>query len=163
MAELFRRITLGVYVIGVPGDPSPYGFTACCVTQTSFTPPMLAVAVNPDHASYPPLQASGVFSVSVLGSSQISLAEHFGAAAPTSGGKWRGIPWRPGPHGSPLLISALATFECTVVTEVPAGDHRLVIGRVAAGEIQEASAKPLLYADTGNLDGSAALYPDSFA
>ena len=40
-----------------------------------------------------------------------------------------------------------------------AGDHELVLGRVVDGKILDPSATPLTYADTGQMDGSAALFP----
>jgi hypothetical protein len=46
---------------------------------------------------------------------------------------------------------------------VPAGDHEIVLARPVAGDVVDPSAHPLLYADTGELDGSRELYPGSLA
>jgi hypothetical protein len=40
-----------------------------------------------------------------------------------------------------------------------AGDHELVLGRVVGGKILDRHAAPLTYAETGEMDGSSALYP----
>jgi len=45
---------------------------------------------------------------------------------------------------------------------VPAGDHQLIIGRVVGGRILDREAVPLAYAETGDMDGSSALYPARF-
>ena len=42
---------------------------------------------------------------------------------------------------------------------MPAGDHELVLGRVTDGQLLDRRSAPLTYADTGEMDGSSALYP----
>ena len=59
-------------------------------------------------------------------------------------------------------LDALALFECSVTAELPAGDHVLTLGRVLWGELRDPSMEPLIYRDTGNLDGAAAIFPDDF-
>ena len=39
------------------------------------------------------------------------------------------------------------------------GDHELVLGEAVGGEVLARGAEPLGYRETGNLDGSEALYP----
>jgi hypothetical protein len=45
---------------------------------------------------------------------------------------------------------------------VAAGDHIIVLARVMNGALLNPSAVPLRYDETGNMDGSAALYPSTF-
>ena len=45
---------------------------------------------------------------------------------------------------------------------MPAGDHELVLGRVIDGRILASGAAPMTYGETGELDGSRALYPHRF-
>ena len=42
------------------------------------------------------------------------------------------------------------------------GDHELVVGRVIDGRLLARDAEPMAYADTGEMDGSSALYPPMF-
>ena len=44
---LFKQISLGVYVIGVSDGERQNAFTAACVMQVSFNPPLLAISINP--------------------------------------------------------------------------------------------------------------------
>lgn len=76
--ELFRRLTNGLYVVGVAHNGQHDAFTAAWITQVSFDPLLLALSINPSHASYPILVAADRFAVSVLSSGQIELARHFG-------------------------------------------------------------------------------------
>lgn len=43
-------------------------------SRTSYKPLPISLAINPEHASYKLLVASGVWTISVLGSEQIALA-----------------------------------------------------------------------------------------
>lgn len=162
LPELFRRLTLGVYVVGVADGQRRDAFTAAWVMQASFEPLMLAVSINPDNASYEILHASGWFTVNVLKRGQLELARRLGTKSGRDEDKLEGIPVRPGRAGVPILADALAYFECELMGRSRAGDHELVLGRVADGRILDKSAAPLTYAETGDMDGSAALYPPAF-
>jgi len=162
VATLFRRLTLGVYVIGVSDGERSDAFTAAWIMQASFDPLLLAISINPDNASYELLHASGWFTVNVLKQGQLDLARHFGTKSGRDQDKLARMRTRPGRAGSPILEDALAYFECELEGRTRAGDHELVLGRVADGRILDAKAAPLTYADTGDMDGSSALYPDEF-
>ena len=160
IAALFQRLTQGVYVIGVAQGETRNAFTAAWVMQASFDPMLLVLSVNQQHSSYALLKQSGVFSVNVLKSSQLSLAVHFGQGAAAD--KLASVAWSVGRTGAPLLQDALAWFECRLVSELPAGDHTLALGRVIDGRLLDAVAAPLTYAETGALDGASALFPERF-
>ena len=160
LAELLRRVTAGVYVIGTAAEGTRDAFTAAWVIQVSFDPLLLALSINPGHASYPLLHAGGGFTVSVLAEGQEEAARHFGATSARERDKLAGVRWRPGRRGAPILEDALAWFECELAGAMSAGDHELVTGRVAAGGLLAPDARPLTYAATGDMDGSSALYPD---
>jgi flavin reductase (DIM6/NTAB) family NADH-FMN oxidoreductase RutF len=72
------------------------------------------------------------------------------------------MPWRPGRSGAPILQNGLAYFDCEVTATFGAGDHELVLGRVVDGGILDPGGVPLVYAETGDMDGSSALYPAAF-
>lgn len=61
---------------------------------------------------------------------------------------------------SGLRAAGLAWFECQVVSEHPAGDHVVVLGRVIDGKLIDSEAEPMLYRETGAMDGASSLYPD---
>lgn len=160
MAELFRCITSGVYVVGVASAERHNAFTAAWVSLVSFQPLLITLSINPRHSSYQLLKSGGVFSLNVLRRDQMVLAEHFGG--PNKNDKLSAIDWRPGKTGAPLLNDAMAHFECEMTAEHPAGDHVLIIGRVVGGTLFQPDAIPLSYRDTGDMDGASALFPDRF-
>jgi flavin reductase (DIM6/NTAB) family NADH-FMN oxidoreductase RutF len=158
IAALFRRLSVGVYVIGVADGERRGAFTAAWVTQVSFDPLLLALSVNPQNASYAILRASGVFTVNVLKHGQMELARRFGTSSARDHDKLAGVPWHPAGNGAPVLDDALAYFECTLRDSRPAGDHELVVGLVVGGHVLDPNAAPMLYSETGDMDGSSALF-----
>jgi flavin reductase (DIM6/NTAB) family NADH-FMN oxidoreductase RutF len=113
---------------------------------------------NIHHSSYNLLKASGVFSVNVLKRSQLDFAANYGN--PASSSKMAVAAWSPGRTSAPLLRDALAWFECKVTEDFPAGDHRIVLGKVISGEIVDPQAEPLTYREAASLDDVADLFPD---
>ncbi len=160
IASLFKSVTTGVYVIGVAHGEARNAFTAAWVMQVSYDPLLLALSINPRHSSYELLKQGGAFSVNVLEKNQLELAAVFGGRA--SAGKLASTEWTPGRTGVPLLQQSLAWVECQVVGEHPAGDHAVVLGKVIDGRLIDSNAEPMIYSDTGAMDGSAALFPTSF-
>ncbi|QJD29244.1 flavin reductase family protein [Methylococcus geothermalis] len=160
MARLFRSISHGVYAIGVADAEGPNAFTAAWVMQTSFDPPMLALSINPICLSYRKLMAGGFFSVNVVPADRPEWAGLF--ARPADSDKLAGIAWTAGQGGVPLLADAVAWFQCRLAGTLASGDHVVAVGRVFDGRLNFPEREPLSYRDTGDLDGSAALYPDGF-
>ena len=160
--ELFRRLTNGLYVVGVADGDRRDAFTAAWITQVSFDPLLIALSINPTHASYPILEATGVFSVSVLRRGQFELARHFGTQSGRAVDKLAGQRWHAALEGLPVLLDAAAYLECRVTSRHAAGDHELVLARVVGGRVLAPEASLMTYAECGNLDGSAELYPDRF-
>lgn len=162
IAALFQRLTNGVYVVGAAHDNQANAFTAAWVMHVSYDPLMLALSINPEHATYALVRASRVFTVNVLKSGALDLARRFGTRSGRDEDKLTGVAWHVGTSGAPVLDDAVAYFECEISHAVPAGDHELLVARVIDGRILDAAARPMTYAETGNLDGSSSLYPASF-
>jgi len=160
--DVFRRLTTGVYVIGVAHARQTNAFTAAWLMQVAFDPLLIALSVNTSSASYPLLDASGAFVVNVLQEHQLELAKHFGTRSGRDGDKLEGVRWRAGQFGAPVLSEAAAFLECRVASSTRAGDHVVVIAEVIDGAVLAAHATPMRYDETGDMDGSAELYPSTF-
>lgn len=158
--RLFLTLTEGVYVIGVGEGGLSNAFTATSVMQASMRPPLLAIAVNPENASYPLIVERGVFSVTVLQRDQSALADFFGNHSARDENKLCAVPWHAAPSGAPVLEQGLAYFDCRVVSNHPAGDHVLILAEVTGGDFLQQRARPLRYDELGNMDGSDELLPD---
>jgi len=160
--ELFRCLTNGLYVVGVAHDNRRNAFTAAWITQVSFDPLLLALSIHPAHASYPILMAAGLFTVSVLRQDQLELDRHFGTQSGRVIDKLVGQRWQAALEGAPVLLDAAAYLECRLIGRYAAGDHGLLLAQVVGGRVLAPDARPMTYAETGNLDGSADLYPPTF-
>jgi flavin reductase (DIM6/NTAB) family NADH-FMN oxidoreductase RutF len=160
--ELFRRVSTGVYVVGVAYRGRMNAFTAAWITQVSFDPLLVALSVNPKNLSYSLLTKSGVFVLNMLKQDQLELARHFGTQSGADLEKLAGHRCRPGTLGAPILENAAAYLECRVMKSITAGDHEIVVGMPVGGEVIDDTAELMMYAQTGDLDGSSKLYPRTF-
>ncbi|MGA5166736.1 MULTISPECIES: flavin reductase family protein [Streptomyces] len=141
LRSVFRRHAAGVAVITARGE-RPVGFTATSLTSVSAEPPMISFGVGTSSSSWPVLAEAEHIGVHVLGDHQRELAATFAR----SGADRFGAPtrWHTGPEGVPVLDGVLAWLVCRVVARVPAGDHRLVVAEVVAGD-PDGAGRPLLY------------------
>lgn len=133
-----RMIPYGIYVMtAVAEDKSLCGATVNWVTQTSFSPPLLALGVKTDSGVYAAARASGNFVLNILGKGQQGPAFAFFKPAVLEGGKLSGeeISWAA--NGAPILESAPAAIECHVVQVVEHGDHHTFVAEVTGVHLHQ--------------------------
>ncbi|MBF6601246.1 MAG: flavin reductase [Dehalococcoidia bacterium] len=128
-----EQISYGLYIIGSKDGDEVNGMTANWLTQCSFEPRMVALAVEAESHTMTNIRASRVFSVNLVAEADTRLIEQFVEPQARAGNKLGGIDFRTATTGSPILEQALAWLECEVVQTVMTGDHELVVGRVVAG------------------------------
>ncbi|MHB8377366.1 MAG: flavin reductase family protein [Dehalococcoidia bacterium] len=128
-----EQISYGLYVVGSKHGDEVNGMTANWLTQVSFEPRMVALAVESQSHTMANIRASQVFSVNVVAEADIALIEKFVEPQERRGNKLGGVDFRTGETGCPILDQAIAWLECEVVQTVATGDHELVIGRVIDG------------------------------
>lgn len=122
-----------VHVVTTAGSAGTSGFTAIAVASVSDDPPMLLVCLNRKSANGGLIAENGVFAVNALPAGQEVLAEAFAGRTGLSGrerfseGRWSALA-----TGSPVLESALVSFDCTVVDMRPVATHSIIVGRVEA-------------------------------
>ncbi|MEM1382455.1 MAG: flavin reductase family protein [Pseudomonadota bacterium] len=138
------RRALGAFATGVtivtasdPENGEPVGFTANSFTSVSLEPPLLLVCLAHTAASYAIFCATGSFAVNVLAANQEETAKIF---ATRGADKFATVAWQPGGTGAPLIEGTLAQFDCAIYERMTAGDHDVLIGRVAAYSRREGRA-----------------------
>ncbi|WP_176395237.1 flavin reductase family protein [Streptomyces sp. CAI-17] len=139
----FRRHPAGVAVITARGSRLA-GFTATSLTSVSAEPPLVSFGVGTASGSWPVIAEAEHVGVHLLGEHQRELAGLFARS-----GADRFAPptrWREGPEGVPLLESVPVWLVCRVVARVPAGDHRVVVAEVVAGD-PAGPGRPLVHHD----------------
>ena len=127
---LLRKIPHGVFICGVAEGDEVNGFTASWVTQGSFEPPLVVMAVRSDSTSNGIIQRTGRFSLHVLKVDQKDLAAVFFKPQKAIGGRFDAAPFSLGPLGLPVLDDAIGAVECQLVGQVAAGDHTVFVGEV---------------------------------
>ncbi len=128
------HLTYGIYVVTVGLERGATALTASWVSQVSFEPPMVMVALGQERFSSLILRQGKKFVVNVLEEGQERLAGAF--AADESGDRLSEIATvEPQTTGAPVLADALAYLDCEVAETVDVGDHTLFIGRVVGGGV----------------------------
>ena len=131
----------GVTVITAMDDGQPAGLSVNSFTSVSLDPPLVAFCVARKSSTWPRIRATNRFTVSILAEDQEDLSRVF---ATTGADKFRGVAWREGPSGAPVLAGTLAWIDCTVEAEYEAGDHVIVVGRVRELDVAD-EGKPLIF------------------
>ncbi len=127
---VLRSFTYGLYAVGVRAGERANLFTANWLTQVSFDPPMVALAVEQDAYSLELIRESGVFVISVLREDQREVAGTLGRAHAKTPDKIDAYAHEPAPSGCPALVDALGWVDCRVTGSVPAGDHVVFVAEV---------------------------------
>ena len=130
---LLRRLPHPLVVCGCVDEAGEAtAFTLAWITQTSFDPPVVAIAVRRNSSSNQFIRSSNVFSINFLGVSQADIAEHFMQPRSDSAGKLEAHSFSRGVTGSPILDESQGAFECNVIHIMEHGDHDVGGGEVIA-------------------------------
>lgn len=131
----------GVAVITTrAADGEPVGLTATSFASLSLEPPLVLFCLGVDSTGREAFVAAQGFAVHMLHEDQEALSNRF---ATKGGDKFVGLEWSEGRWGAPLLPGCLAVLECRTHTQVPEGDHIIMVGAVEGIHIR--GGAPLLY------------------
>lgn len=141
----FRRacgqFATGVAVACVIGpDGSPHGLTINSFTSVSLAPPLILFCIGHESALRDLFRQQARFGLSFLRAEQRDLSHQF---ATRGRDRFQGVNWHTGPSGVPLLSDSLADMECAIEQTITAGDHDILIARVAHASVH--GGHPLLY------------------
>jgi flavin reductase (DIM6/NTAB) family NADH-FMN oxidoreductase RutF len=131
-----------------PGIASWRGMTATAVCSVCAEPPSLLICLNRTTGTFQRIRAEGTFSVNVLTSRHIAVAQtfagHDGLIGPD---RFTDERWMTGRTGVPVLADALTSLECRVSRSIEHCTHALIIGSVEVIHHAPATgtAEPLVY------------------
>jgi flavin reductase (DIM6/NTAB) family NADH-FMN oxidoreductase RutF len=117
------------------------GLTANSFNSVSLDPPLVLWSLGRAAASMAAFSNGMHYAINVLAADQQALAEQFAAKG---NDRWAGVAFTEGISGAPLLVGAVATFECFNRSQYTEGDHVIFVGEVERCA-RRASASPLLY------------------
>ena len=145
-----RMITYGLAVVTAREGTTAVGATVTWLSQASFEPPMITVALKRDSRLCKAVTAVGLFAVSMLADDQKELAQTFFKTPELEGGTLGGEAVTSGAQtGAPILASAPAWLECRVVDRFEQPDHPVVLAEVINAGAPKPDASPLELRPTG--------------
>ncbi|MGB0096316.1 MAG: flavin reductase family protein, partial [Solirubrobacteraceae bacterium] len=123
--DAIGKFATGVAFVTAAPDGEPAGLIVNSLTSVSLEPPLVAFCPSRRSLTWCRMRRTARFAVNILGAQHESFAKR---ATPAGANRFTGVDWQLGATGLPLLTNALASFECEIVAEHPAGDHWIVIG-----------------------------------
>ncbi len=119
---------------------------ASWVSQASFTPPGVSVAVARDRAVEALLHVGDRFALNVLADGRENgLMKQFLQPFQPGDDRFSGLELEHSPGGQPLLPDALAWLEATVKQRMDVGDHWVIYAEVEAGGLFDDSGTTALH------------------
>ncbi|HEY8487285.1 MAG TPA: flavin reductase family protein [Limnochordales bacterium] len=148
--QVLRKLTYGLYVLTARHQQEVAAGTVNWLSQCSFQPPLVMVAVKADSRLHGLVEASSAFAVNVLAAHQKDVAQAFFRPTQVENGRINGYAFEPAPvSGAPLLVDLPAWVECRVTDRVKRGDHTVFVGEVVEAGLRDGQARPLEMWDTG--------------
>ncbi len=132
------RISGGLYIITAKKGDVQSAMLASWVSQASFKPLGVSIAVAKDRAIESLMQVGDKFVLNVLEEGNYQgLMKHFLKRFVPGADRFAGVKTQEAENGSPILADALAYMECEVVSRMDGGDHWIVYSTIYAGKVSK--------------------------
>jgi flavin reductase (DIM6/NTAB) family NADH-FMN oxidoreductase RutF len=140
------KMPSGLYVIGSRHGDRRNGMTANWVTQLSFDPKLLGVAVEQEAYTHELIAAGGCFTVNVIDREDRAIVRKFTkpVEVDTAARTLNGFPFHDGRTGAPVLDQAVAFVDCEVRQRLDLGSHSLFVGEIVDTGFQKAEETDVL-------------------
>ncbi len=144
--QALGRIVGSLCVLTAQQGEVSSGMLASWVSQATFTPPGITVAVSKDRAVESLLYTKNAFVLNVLPDDNYQgLMKHFLKPFGPGEDRFSGIDTEESENGSPILKDALSYLECEVENRMECGDHWLIYAIVKNGQVLKQNAKTALH------------------
>ena len=136
------RLSGGLYVVTARQGERASAMVASWVSQASFEPPGITVAVAKDRAIEALLQVGDRFVLNILREDNHQpLLRHFLKRFPPGADRFAGVNVLDGvANGGPVLGDALAFLGCRVVQRLEGPDHWIIYAEVEQGNVSDTDA-----------------------
>ena len=129
-----KTLTTGIYIVTSKQGPEINVMIASRVSQVSFSPPLIMVAVKKGRRTHLMIEKGKVFSVNVLDNTQEKMVSFF------KNRNKPGVTCLPTPYeirktGAPIISDSLAYLECKIISQTNPSDHTIFIGEVMEGAL----------------------------
>ncbi|QIB34131.1 flavin reductase [Ancylobacter pratisalsi] len=137
------RLGAAVTIVTTDGPGGRHGFTASAVCSVTDSPPTLLVCLNRGSSASAAIHANGVLCVNTLGGGHEHLSNLFGGRTPPAE-RFAAGEWKVSATGAPMLLDAVAAFDCRIVRSVEVGTHDVLFCEVV-GLAQGGAREGLIY------------------
>jgi flavin reductase (DIM6/NTAB) family NADH-FMN oxidoreductase RutF len=142
-------LTYGIIVVTAAKGERLTASTITWISQASFKPPMVMMAVRKGGSFHDIIQESRGFVVHVVGRDQQDFAAAFFRAVHLEDGKLNGYTFEPSPRTTaPVFNIAPAWFEARIVNALQGGDHDVFLAEVISDTVRDTNAQILALSDT---------------
>ncbi len=146
--KLLQMLPHGLYVLTSQTPFDQVASTISWLTQASFEPPLLMLALRRDTDTYHVVHQARAFVINLLGKDQAAIAQKFFKHAELKDDTLSGEAFERTPVLGFAYFPHLAGFlECRVTDEVDRGDHTVLVAQVVGAELKSAEG-PLLLSST---------------
>lgn len=147
--EAMSHFAGAVHVVTTDGTHGRRGVTVTAACSVSDNPPTLLVCLNRNNPANCLFEQNGVFTLNTLSAAQQPLAVAFsGKDHLTQDQRFALGSWETIDTGAPVLVGAMATFECRLIEAKDVATHRVLFGEVTAIKTG-ANLSPLVYLNRG--------------
>lgn len=133
-AQAVGRVVGSVCVLAAKREEVTSAMLASWVTQASFNPPGLTVAVAKERAVESLNHTGDKFVLNIL-KEGMNVRRHFLKPFAPGEDRFAGLDTQEAENGCPIINDALAYLECTVKSRMDCGDHWLVYAVVDNGKV----------------------------
>ena len=145
LREVFGAFPSGVVAVVATIDGAPVGLAASSFTSVSIDPPLVSISIANGSKTWPDLRSASRLGVTVLAGHHAEFARQL--AGPVEQ-RFEDIPLSHTDSPATYVRDGVAHFETSIHSELPAGDHIIVLLRVH-GRSTLAGAEPLLFHRSG--------------
>ncbi len=147
--EAMSRFAGAVHVVTTDGAHGRRGVTVSAACSVSDNPATLLVCLNRNNPLNAVFEQNSVFTLNTLSAAQQALAVAFsGKEHLTQDQRFALGEWETVDTGAPVLIGAIASFECRLIDAKDVATHRVLFGEVTAIKTGD-SLSPLVYLNRG--------------
>ena len=139
LRDALGGFTTGITVITTHTAQGPAAFTANSFASVSLDPALVLWSAARASARFPIFAAAKTYSIHILAQDQSHLIPRF----VRGGAGFDGLDTQLSADGNPVLVGALARFDCHQHSLLDGGDHLIILGRVV--QFAHRAAQPLVF------------------
>jgi flavin reductase (DIM6/NTAB) family NADH-FMN oxidoreductase RutF len=141
LRDAFGCFPTGVTAVCAMIGSEPVGMAASSFTSVSLAPAIVLFCIQNSSATWRKLRHAPRIGVSVLGEEHHRACSQLAAK---SGDRFERLEWFATESGAVLLERAAVSLDCSIVEEIAAGDHQLVLLKIEQLKFQP-TVKPLVF------------------